>query len=52
MQLTEETREDLQKLNSVPLLSPTRGGQVLLGQVASITPAQGRARSSAGTGSG
>ncbi|HEX2513083.1 MAG TPA: efflux RND transporter permease subunit, partial [Chloroflexota bacterium] len=41
VQLTEETREDLQKLNSVPLLSPTRGGQVLLGQVASITPAQG-----------
>ncbi|MDQ3700646.1 MAG: efflux RND transporter permease subunit, partial [Chloroflexota bacterium] len=41
VQLTEDIRGDLSKLESVPLLSPVRGGQVLLGQIATISPAQG-----------
>ena len=41
VQLTDDTRESIDKLNAVPLLSPTSGGQVTLGQIASIVPAQG-----------
>jgi HAE1 family hydrophobic/amphiphilic exporter-1 len=41
VQLTDDTRESIDKLNAVPLLSPSSGGQVTLGQIATITPAQG-----------
>ncbi|HEX2034529.1 MAG TPA: efflux RND transporter permease subunit [Chloroflexota bacterium] len=41
VQLNDETRGDLTKLTEVPLLSPSKGGQVTLGQIATITPAQG-----------
>src|SRR5204863_8413140 len=38
VQLTDDVRRDLDRLANVPLLSSTTGGQVLLGQVASIAP--------------
>jgi hydrophobic/amphiphilic exporter-1 (mainly G- bacteria), HAE1 family len=38
VQLTDDVRNDLDRLVNVPLLSPARGGQVLLGQVATIGP--------------
>jgi hydrophobic/amphiphilic exporter-1 (mainly G- bacteria), HAE1 family len=41
VQLTDETRTNLDRLSAVPLISPLKGGQVLLGQVATIAPAQG-----------
>ena len=38
VQLFDDVRNDLDQLANVPLLSPARGGQVLLGQVATIGP--------------
>jgi HAE1 family hydrophobic/amphiphilic exporter-1 len=44
VQLTDDTRTNLDRLSSVPLLSPVKGGQVLLGQVATVAPSQGPAQ--------
>ena len=41
VQLNDEVRKDLSQLTQVPLLSPAKGGQVFLGQVATITQRDG-----------
>ena len=41
VQLTDDTRKDITLLQQVPLISPAKGGQVYLGQIATVAPAAG-----------
>ncbi|NBX48174.1 MAG: efflux RND transporter permease subunit, partial [Chloroflexi bacterium] len=41
VQLTDDTRKDITLLQQVPLISPAKGGQIYLGQIATVAPAAG-----------